>query len=161
MSDTASEWKIGATSIGQGDTVMTPLHAAMIASAVANDGELMKPYLVESVESADGNEIRKNEPESAGALMSESEAALLQEMMEAVVTEGTGYNLSDRYYTAAGKTGTAEVAGRGNNAWFIGYAPAEDPKIAVCVLIEDAGVASSDAVPVAAAIMDAYMYSLE
>ena len=161
LSDTASEWKIGATSIGQGDTVMTPLHAAMIASAVANNGELMKPYLVDSVESADGNEIRKNEPQSAGALMSESEAALLQEMMEAVVTEGTGYNLSDRYYTAAGKTGTAEVAGRGNNAWFIGYAPAEDPKIAVCVLIEDAGVASSDAVPVAAAIMDTYMYSLD
>lgn len=161
LPDTASEWKIGATSIGQGDTVMTPLHAAMIASAIANDGELMKPYLVDKVESADGNEIRKNEPESAGALMSESEAALLQEMMEAVVTEGTGYNLSGRYYTAAGKTGTAEVAGRGNNAWFIGYAPAEDPKIAVCVLIEDAGVASSDAVPVAAAIMDAYMYSLE
>ena len=161
LPDTSSEWKIGATSIGQGDTVMTPMHAAMIAAAIANDGELMKPYLVDRVESADGNEIRESEPESAGTLMSESEAALLQEMMEAVVTEGTGYNLSDRYYTAAGKTGTAEVAGRGNNAWFIGYAPADDPKIAVCVLIEDAGVASSDAVPVAAAIMDAYMYSLE
>lgn len=161
LPDTASEWKIGATSIGQGDTVMTPIHAAMIASAIANDGELMRPYLVDSVESADGNEIRKIEPESAGSLMSGSEAALLQDMMEAVVEEGTGYNLSGRYYTAAGKTGTAEVAGRGNNAWFIGYAPAEDPKIAVCVLVEDAGVASSDAVPVAAAMMDAYMDSLE
>ena len=161
LSDTASEWKIGATSIGQGDTVMTPLHAAMIAAAIANDGELMKPYLVDSVTSADGSEIRKNEPESAGTLMSESEAALLQEMMEAVVTEGTGYNLSGRYYTAAGKTGTAEVAGRGNNAWFIGYAPADDPKIAVCVLLEDAGIASSEAVPVAAEIIDTYMYSLE
>lgn len=161
LADTASEWKIGATSIGQGDTVMTPLHAAMLAAAIANDGELMRPYVVDSVESADGNEIRKTEPESAGALMSGSEAALLQDMMEAVVEEGTGYNLSGRSYTAAGKTGTAEVEDRGNNAWFIGYAPAEDPKIAVCVLVEDAGVASSDAVPIAAAIMDAYMYSLE
>ena len=161
LPDTSSEWKIGATSIGQGDTVMTPLHAAMIASAVANDGELMKPYLVDRVESADGNEIRKNEPQSAGELMSSSEASLLQDMMEAVVNEGTADSLSGRYYTAAGKTGTAEVAGRGNNAWFIGYAPADDPKIAVCVLVEDAGKASSDAVPVAAAIMDAYMYSLE
>jgi peptidoglycan glycosyltransferase len=78
-------------------------------------------------------------------------------MMEAVVTEGTAYNLSGRYYTAAGKTGTAEVEERGNNAWFIGYAPAEDPKIAVCVLVEDAGLASSEAVPVAAAMFDAYL----
>ena len=81
--------------------------------------------------------------------------------MEAVVNEGTGYNLSGRWYTAAGKTGTAEVEDRGNNAWFIGYAPAEDPKIAVCVLIEDAGVASSEAVPAAAAMMDTYLGSLE
>ena len=157
LSGSDSEWKIGATSIGQGDTVMTPLHAAMIASAIANDGELMKPYLVDRVDGAEGNEIRVNEPESAGNLMSASEASLLQEMMEAVVTEGTAYNLSGRYYTAAGKTGTAEVEERGNNAWFIGYAPAEDPKIAVCVLVEDAGLASSEAVPVAAAMFDAYL----
>ena len=161
LSDSDSEWKIGATSIGQGDTVMTPLHAAMLAAAIANDGELMKPYLIDNVTSADGNEIKQNTPESAGTLMTSSEAALLQEMMEAVVNEGTGYNLSGRWYTAAGKTGTAEVEDRGNNAWFIGYAPAEDPKIAVCVLIEDAGVASSEAVPVAAAMMDTYLGSLE
>ena len=69
LSDSDSEWKIGATSIGQGDTVMTPMHAAMIAAAIANDGELMRPYLIDNVTSADGNEITQNTPESAGTLM--------------------------------------------------------------------------------------------
>ena len=57
----------------------------------------------------------------------------------------------------AGKTGTAEVVGRGNNAWFVGFAPADDPKIAICVLVEDAGTASSEAVPIAGEILDAYL----
>ena len=153
----ASEWMIGATSIGQGNTTITPMHAAVLASAIANDGVFMKPYVIDSVESDEGEVLRQNNPEEGGRLLSTGEAALMQTYMESVITDGTGYNLAWKDYTCAGKTGTAEVAGRGNNAWFIGYAPADDPKIAVCVLVEDAGTASSDTVPIAGQIFDAYL----
>ena len=66
-------------------------------------------------------------------------------------------HFSGKNYSVAGKTGTAEVVGRGNNAWFVGFAPADDPKIAICVLVEDAGTASSEAVPIAGEILDAYL----
>ncbi len=151
-----SEWLIGATAIGQGNTTITPMHAAILAAAIANDGVFMKPYVIDRVQNDNGEKLSQNLPEKGGQLFSGSEAALLQDYMEAVVTEGTGYNLSWRSYTCAGKTGTAEVSGRGNNAWFIGYAPAEDPQIAVCVLVEDAGTASSETVPIAGEIFDAY-----
>ena len=153
----ASEWLIGATAIGQGNTNITPMHAAILASAVANDGIFMKPYVIDHVESSEGELLQQYSPQQGGTLMSASEAALMQSYMASVITEGTGYNLAWKNYSCAGKTGTAEVAGRGNNAWFIGYAPAEDPKIAVCVLVEDAGTASSDTVPIAGEIFDAYL----
>ena len=157
LDNSASEWMIGATSIGQGNTTITPMHAAILASAIANDGVFMKPYVIDSVESDEGELLRQNDPEEGGRLLSTSEAALMQSYMESVITDGTGYNLAWKNYTCAGKTGTAEVAGRGNNAWFIGYAPADNPKIAVCVLVEDAGTASSDTVPIAGEIFDAYL----
>lgn len=129
----------------------------MIVSAIANGGTLMEPYVIDEVQNTEGNAVEKYEPESCGALVSSSEASRLTEMMKAVVSEGTGYKLSGRDYSVAGKTGTAEVVGRGNNAWFVGFAPADDPKIAVCVLVEDAGTASSEAVPIAGEILDAYL----
>ena len=157
LDNNASEWMIGATSIGQGNTTITPMHAAILASAIANDGVFMKPYVIDSVENDEGEVLRRSTPEVGGTLLSGSEAELMQSYMQSVVTEGTGYNLAWKDYSCAGKTGTAEVAGRGNNAWFIGYAPADDPRIAVCVLVEDAGTASSDTVPIAGEIFDAYL----
>ncbi len=156
LSSTDTEWMVGATAIGQGNTTITPLHAAILAAAVANDGVFMRPYVIDSVQGSTGKKLSENRPETGGQLFTRSEAALLQDYMKAVVTDGTGYNLSWKSYTCAGKTGTAEVSGRGNNAWFIGYAPAEDPQIAVCVLVEDAGTASSDTVPIAGEIFDAF-----
>ena len=132
------------------------MHAAILAAAVANDGVYMKPYVIDCIQNDAGEKLSENLPEKGGQLFTQSEAALLQDYMQAVVSEGTGYNLSWKSYTCAGKTGTAEVAGRGNNAWFIGYAPAEDPQIAVCVLVEDAGTASSDTVPIAGEIFAAF-----
>lgn len=157
LDNNASEWMIGATSIGQGNTTITPMHAAILASAIANDGVFMKPYVIDSVENDEGEVLRRSTPEVGGTLLSGSEAQLMQSYMQSVVTEGTGYNLAWKNYSCAGKTGTAEVAGRGNNAWFIGYAPADNPRIAVCVLVEDAGTASSDTVPIAGEIFDAYL----
>lgn len=157
LSSTDSQWQIGATAIGQGNTTISPIHAAMIVSAIANGGTLMEPYVIDEVQNTEGNAVEKYNPESYGTLVSSSEASRMTEMMKAVVSEGTGYKLADKSYSVAGKTGTAEVVGRGNNAWFVGFAPADDPKIAICVLVEDAGTASSEAVPIAGEILDAYL----
>lgn len=157
LSENDSEWQIGATAIGHGSTVLTPMHAAMLTSAIANGGTLMEPYVIDEVQSASGNVVDKNMPVSYGSLMTASEAGRLTEMMKAVVDEGTAWRLADKSYDAAGKTGTAEVAGRGNNAWFVGFAPADNPQIAVCILVEDAGTASSETVPIAGELFDAYL----
>lgn len=157
LSNTDSQWQIGATAIGQGNTTISPIHAAMLVSAIANGGTLMEPYVIDEIQNTEGSAVEKYDPETYGTLMSSSESSRLTEMMKAVVNEGTGYKLSGKSYSVAGKTGTAEVVGRGNNAWFVGFAPADDPKIAICVLVEDAGTASSEAVPIAGEILDAYL----
>lgn len=158
LSADASQWKIGATAIGQGDTVMTPLHALILTSAVANGGVVMKPYLVDSVVSSTGHQIEKYSPQSSGSIMSASEAMQVKEMMEAVVNSGTATSLSGFGTKIAGKTGTAEVEGSGNNAWFIGFAPADNPKIALCVLVENADTSSSyTAVPIASQLFQYYL----
>ncbi|WP_346697695.1 penicillin-binding transpeptidase domain-containing protein [Catenibacillus scindens] len=158
LSSSDSDWLKGATAIGQGNTTMTPLHAAMITSAIANGGVLMEPYLVDSVQSSDGTTVEKNMPQSYGNLISSSEASLLTDMMIQVTQSGTATALSGLGYTVAGKTGTAEIDNYGNNAWFVGFAPAEDPQIAICVLVENASTSSSYvAVPVAQQIFAAYV----
>ncbi|NLL79287.1 MAG: penicillin-binding protein 2 [Clostridiales bacterium] len=144
--------------IGQGKTQISPLHLAMITSAVANDGEMMKPYLVSEVKSADHTTVKKYTSESLGRVMSKEEAAVLKEYMQEVVKSGTATKLSGLSYTAAGKTGSAEyntVKGE-SHAWFTGYAPADDPEIVVTVIIERAGSGGDYAVPIAKRVFDAY-----
>lgn len=145
--------------IGQGRTQMTPIHLAMITSAVANDGVLMKPYLIERVESAQGAVIKRFAAEEYGELISGEEAAVLKEYMTAVVEEGTGSKLSGLSYTAAGKTGSAEYGTKKgeSHAWFTGFAPVEDPALVVTVIIEGAGSGGDYAVPVARRVFDAYL----
>ena len=154
----ASDWEVAATAIGQGKTQVSPLHMATFVSAVANGGNLMEPYLVDSVETADsGRRVKKYLPESYGQVLTTSEASLLGSLMEDVGSYGTAQPLSGYGYSVAGKTGTAEVSGKGDNSWFIGYAPAEQPEIAICVLVEnDAGYYAS-ALPVANAILQNYL----
>ncbi|MBQ9827884.1 MAG: penicillin-binding protein 2 [Lachnospiraceae bacterium] len=157
LADDANEWVIGVTAIGQGETVMTPLHAVMIASAIANDGVLMEPYLVEQVVGAGGNVVKTNMPVSGGQILSSTEAEYMQGLMEGAVKHGTGYGLYNLGFTVCGKTGTAEVGGRGNNDWFVGYAELNGKKIAICVLVEDASTSSTlVAVPVARKVLQAY-----
>ena len=158
LTSDAEDWEIAATAIGQGKTQVTPLQMAMIASAIANGGNLMEPYVVDSIETAGGGRrVKKFLPESYGQLMSTQEANVLASLMEDVAEYGTAYPLSGYGYTVAGKTGTAEVAGKGDNSWFIGYAPAEQPEIAICVLVEnDAGYYES-ALPVANKILQNYL----
>ncbi|WP_242826986.1 peptidoglycan D,D-transpeptidase FtsI family protein [Butyrivibrio sp. MC2013] len=145
-------------SIGQGKTLVTPLHMNMITMAIANDGLLMKPYLVELVKTSDGHVLENTEPKEYGRLMSQEEADILTEMMTKVVEEGTGSGLKSASYHAAGKTGSAEyMTGKtDSHAWFTGFAPASDPRICVTVIMEKAGSGGRMAVPVAKRIFDEY-----
>lgn len=148
-----------ATAIGQGDTLTSPLHLAMLAAAIENDGVLMQPYVVDCVENAGGSTVETYAPQLYGALMSEKEAKVLRKMMRAVVTEGTGSVLRSESYHAAGKTGSAEYSmTKGeSHAWFVGYARAEkkDP-IAIAVIVEGAGNGGSVAAPIAKTVFDTY-----
>ena len=158
MKPGADTWEILQTSIGQGMTQMTPLHNAMITAAIANGGTLMTPYLVDSVKSAAGEEVKRFVPTAYGSLMTAWEAEQLTELMTAVVTEGTGSAVRTDAYTAAAKTGSAEFdKTKETHAWFTGFAPAEDPKLVVTVLVEEAGSGGRAAAPIARQLFDIYM----
>ncbi|MCC8024485.1 MAG: penicillin-binding protein 2 [Clostridium sp.] len=158
MNTGADTWEILQTSIGQGTTQITPLHNTMITAAIANGGTLMKPYFLNSVVSAGGEEIRKFIPSAYGSLMTAKEAEELTELMKAVVTEGTGSAVRTDAYTAAAKTGSAEFeTGKETHAWFTGFAPVESPKLAVTVIVEEGGSGGREAAPIARQLFDLYL----
>lgn len=147
------------TSIGQGKTLVTPMHMALVVSAIANDGVLMNPYLIDHTENYNGIVVDAYEPTEYGTLLSTEDASLMQTFMREVVEDGTGERLSGQSYTAAGKTGTAEfsTSSKASHAWFVGYAHREDKEdIAVAIVVEDSGSGSEYAVPIAKKIFDAY-----
>lgn len=157
MNTGADTWEKLQTSIGQGTTQMTPLHNLLITAAIANGGTLMKPYLVDRIENVGGQTVKKFMPAAYGTLMTAQEAKVLGGLMKDVVDIGTGSALRSAGYTAAGKTGSAEFeTGKETHSWFVGYAPAENPKIAISVLVEESGSGGRVAGPVARAVMDAY-----
>ncbi len=144
-------------SIGQGRTSISPLHLAMITSAIANGGVMMKPYLAERIVSPDGSEVKAFTPEVVASIMTKEQADILTGLMRSVVTDGTGKKLSDADYQAVGKTGSAEYSDStsDSHAWFTGFAPKDDPKIVVTVIIESAGSGGDYAVPMAKRVFDA------
>lgn len=146
------------TAIGQGKTQITPIHLHLITSAIANRGVLLEPIFMERVENDEGSVIKTFKSQTYGRLMSEKEAAVLREMMTAVVEEGTASRLSGRDYTAAGKTGSAEYNNiKGDShAWFTGFAPAENPEVCVTIIVEGAGSGGDYAVPMARRLFDCY-----
>lgn len=160
LSGTSQRSEVPQTAIGQGDTQISPFHNALIAAAVANGGEVMKPYLIASVETANQSVVMKNRPESYRRIMTKKEARILQQMMRGVVTRGTATQLNSPLYEAAGKTGSAEFNSRKDtHAWFIGYAggnKSKKPEIAISVLVENSGSGGVYAVPVAKKVFDAY-----
>ncbi len=145
-------------SIGQGTTQITPLHLNMITCAIANGGTVMKPYLVDHVKNNEGTVIKQFSPDSYKELLTQTEAAVLTELMTAVVESGTGTKLAGLTYTAAGKTGSAEFNNvkTDSHAWFTGFAPAQEPEVCVTIIIEGAGSGGDYAVPIAKRIFDEY-----
>lgn len=118
----------------------------------------MKPYVIEQVNNAAGEEVKKFLPSSVKSLMTAREAGQLGELMAQVVAVGTGSALRDAPYSSAGKTGSAEFeTGKETHAWFTGYAPAEDPQIVVTVIVEEGGSGGASAAPVARKMFDQYL----
>ncbi len=158
MSEQTADSDMMQVSIGQGTTSITPLQLNMITCAIANEGILMEPYLIDYVQNSAGNQIKVFSPSAYGSIMEKEEAAVLKALMEDVVEEGTATRLKGLSYTAAGKTGSAEygtIKGE-SHAWFTGFAPAEDPQVCVTIIIEGAGAGGDYAVPIAKRIFDAY-----
>jgi peptidoglycan glycosyltransferase len=149
--------QLGVSSIGQQEVQLTPMQAAMIAAAVANDGSLMKPYLVDHVTAPDLSVIDRTDPEEMSKPFSADVAGQLTEMMTSVVDHGTGRRAQIDGVKVAGKTGTAENA-QNDHAWFIGFAPADDPKIAVAVFVKHGGKTGGDiSAPIAKSVIEAYL----
>ena len=146
--------------IGQGTDAMTPLHLNLITNIIANDGYLMKPYLLDYVENKNHQIIKRFEPVSVGTgYMSAEETEALKAVMQEVVETGTAKKLSGLSFSAAGKTGSAEYSQNKeeSHAWFTGFAPVDNPQISVTVIIESAGSGGDYAVPIAKRIMENYL----
>lgn len=156
----ASTYDIMQTMIGQGATLVSPLHMGLVASAIANNGVLMKPYLIDHTENYEGEIVKLYSPSEYGTIISEDEAVIVNDFLRNAVTDGTASKLNTELYIAAGKTGSAEfgkVKGD-SHAWFVGYASKEESskRIAVSIIVEEAGSGSEAAVPIAKSIFDAY-----
>ncbi len=152
------------SSIGQRDVALTPLQGAMIASAVANRGALMKPYLVREVQAPDLTVLDRTDPQELGTAVPPDMADQLAQMMRSVVANGTGKAAQIPGVDVAGKTGTAENApGKPPHAWFIGFAGQGDRQVAVSVVIENGGNSGSEttggkaAAPIAKNVMQAIL----
>ncbi|WP_067964481.1 peptidoglycan D,D-transpeptidase FtsI family protein [Nocardiopsis trehalosi] len=149
---------LGRSGIGQSNVEATPLQMAMVAAGVANDGDVMTPYLVESVRASDLSEIESASPDVLTTAVSGSTADDLTEMMIGVTEgdEGSGTSGAIPGIQVAGKTGTAETASGPTHNWFISFAPADDPQVAVAVVVEHGGGSGGTlAAPIAKGIMEA------
>lgn len=172
-----SSWIGGETlslAIGQGYNLTTPLQLSMMIAAVANGGTIFRPQLVNRIETADGHVVKRNEAVAVGTLPVKSETLdIIKEGLWSVVNDvhGTARGIKLRNISISGKTGTAQVISRKQDeeekedgprhhkahAWFVAYAPSENAKIAVCVIVEHGEHGSSAAAPIARAIIKKYL----
>ncbi|MBZ2174116.1 penicillin-binding protein A [Schnuerera sp. xch1] len=150
----AGKTDIAAASIGQGEVLMTPLNMAMVASGIANGGDVVKPILVKETISPKGRVIDSNKTQIISKGTEISIASKIKNMMVEGVKRGTSKNASIDSVEVAGKTGTAQNSSGKDHAWFIGFAPAEEPKIAIAVILEEEGSSGGQAAaPIARNIM--------
>ena len=152
--------ELASASFGQGETFVTPLQMALVASTVANDGVLMHPRLVSAL-TGEGPGARSISPSTWQRVMAAADAQSVQTAMQAAVEGDLG-----REFTAgaavpgvptAGKSGTAELGGSGEpHSWFIGFAPVDNPKVAIAVLVEQGGRGGERAAPLAGSLLQRY-----
>lgn len=160
LESNSTESELVETAIGQGRTAVTPLYMAMLASAIANEGIMMQPYIVDHIQYNNGKIGKQTVPKRLTEICSTKEAELLRNMMVSVVDNGTGSAAAINAVKVAGKTGTAENATGNDHSWFVGFAPAEDPKVAVAVVIENSNAYGS-ATPIAGKVLREALNQLE
>lgn len=144
---------LATASFGQGRDLATPLQMALVAGAIANDGTLMQPYLVDQVQDYNGRTVRKTSRKPLSEVVGPATADVLTGLMVDAVAEGTGTAARIRGVPVAGKTGTAEVEGAEPHAWFICFAPAGDPRVAISVIVENGGEGGRTAAPIARQVL--------
>jgi peptidoglycan glycosyltransferase len=154
---------VGRMAIGQDKLAVTPLQMAMVVSAVANGGKLMKPHLTDKVVDPDGRTVMTVKPETFSTPISPQTASALTDMMRRVVDEGTGTAVQIPGIDVAGKTGTAQVgpAGAGlTQPWFVAFAPASNPQVAVAVTVEQThgGFGGTVAAPIARSVLQSLLH---
>nr|WP_221634458.1 penicillin-binding protein 2 [Nocardioides luti] len=156
---------VAQTGIGQYEVAATPLQMAMVAAGIANGGTVMKPYLVDEVQSPELDVLKKTEPSELSQAVSASTASELTKLMVSTVDDGTANPAAIPGVEVAGKTGTAQ-SGQDNvppYAWFVSFAPADDPQVAVAVMIQKAGIPRDEIAggvyggPIAKAVMEAIL----
>jgi peptidoglycan glycosyltransferase len=145
---------LASASFGQGQDLATPLQMACVASTIANGGVMMRPYVVDQIQDYNGKIIDQATPRQVRQVVDRQTAATLTDIMVQVVEQGTGTAAQIDGVRVAGKTGTAEVEGGEPQAWFICFAPAEDPRIAVAVIVEHGGEGGRTAAPIARKVME-------
>ena len=150
------------SAIGQKDVAATPLQMAMVASAIANDGRLMQPYSVATVRNPNLDIVSEASASELARPISSTTAASLTDMMIGVVESGTGTSAQIPGVKVAGKTGTAQTTDKASpHAWFVGFAPADNPEIAIAVIVEHGGSLGAEATggavaaPIARKVMQA------
>ena len=158
---------VAQNALGQRDVRATPLQMALVAAAVANEGNIMIPYVVGDVFTHDGNIEAATEPTAWRRAISPATAAVLSDLMEKVVISGTGKKAAVPDIRVAGKTGTAQVTGSAPDVWFIGFAPVDpepgERQIALAIILEDGGPVGetasggSVAAPIAATLIETYL----
>ncbi|MBA3490582.1 MAG: penicillin-binding protein 2 [Rubrobacteraceae bacterium] len=154
------QWTTGTlaqTAFGQGEVQSNAFQMALVAGAIANDGELMEPRIVREVRSPDGIILDKPTPSVRRQALPASTATTLNEMMQEVIIQGGFTEAEIEGMKVAGKTGTAESGNGAAHSWWITFAPADDPEIAMCVMIENGGRADRGALPIAARLMKDYL----
>ena len=155
---------VAISAIGQDNDLANPMQMALVGAAIANEGVEMQPRLVTEVRDAQGQVVKRFQPEIYGQPISTPTAAALTQMMVNVVSVGTGQDARIPGVQVAGKTGTAQHGqGVAPHAWFVSFAPADDPQIVVAVVVLDGGNLGSDATgghvaaPIAKQVIEEYL----
>lgn len=146
---------VAQAAFGQGEVLATPLGMALATAGIANGGRVMRPYLIDEVRDYNQTVIEAAKPEVWLTPVSVQTADSVRELMIGVIREGTGTRAALPDVQVAGKTGTAEVADGEPHAWFVGFAPADDPQLVVAVVVEHGGTGGSAAAPIARDVLAA------
>ncbi len=153
-------WLLGDTynaSIGQGGMLATPLQILNATNAIANRGNLYKPYLYQGVRTDDGSLIEQKNPEIIQKIpVSQENYTIVKEGMRQTISDGTGYQLQSLPFSTAGKTGTAQTGKENNNSWFVSYGPFENPQLSVIVLIEEGNDSFETTIPITKKVYEWY-----